>query len=383
MIEKSNPKFDLSLGKEWAVLEAIAAGPEQLENSVFLDTVFASEIDWEEIVFQARRHKVLNLLGKEVLARPAIHFPPESLGLFREQLRLSQQKIRTYRLEAARIAESFDNHGLVICGTKGIVFEGSYYDGGGSRSLNDMDFIIKPESADAAKALMESQGYCEGEYNAGSESIIPLDRKQKIAYKLSPDHLPPLVKIVEEDRRIGVVVDFAFTLSWWGAPYRVLINDVIDELYLYQFPDTRKLSIHRMSFRYEFLAAVLHLFREAWFEHSRSFGLDVTLAKFGDILRMWRRVDDRRIRELREVVDRYDLAKPVAWVMEHVDRLFFTDATSQLGLTSVADPVFLNSAHEYSGGTCRWIGTMRQRLYCKNRAALFPSSLSGSGVDLG
>jgi hypothetical protein len=131
-------------------------------------------------------------------------------------------------------------------------------------------------------------------------------------------------------------------------------------------------SVPRLAPEFQFLFTVLHLFREAWLEQWVELELDVTLAKFGDVIRLL----DAHTKELGNgrlaaLAEDHGVAAPVAWVLEHADRALGTATVARVGLEGRADEDSLAAAHPSHGRERRWTGTMRERLWAKDRRALF------------
>ncbi|MEO1086955.1 MAG: hypothetical protein AAFY88_22190, partial [Acidobacteriota bacterium] len=185
----------------------------------------------------------------------------------------------------------------------------------------------------------------------------------------SPDHLP--VMMVKGDRITRFFdVDFASSMTWSKSRYEIPLEDAMATVAHRPVPGLPELSVPVLAPEFEMIGTVMHLFREAWFERWLHMEQDVDLAKFGDVIRLWKSFQGE-YGALKAAIDRYDLREPVLWVLEHMDRTFKTGTVAELGWQGIVDEDWLSSAHSPSGEPRKWQGTMRQRLQTKDRKALF------------
>ncbi len=138
---------------------------------------------------------------------------------------------------------------------------------------------------------------------------------------------------------------------------------------LSDFPDVR---IPCFLPPFQFLFTILHLFREAWFERWIEMDQDVNLMKFADVVRLWQ-IHRKRLSSdaFIQMLEAFEVKEPVLWVLEHLDRTFHTDIVSALGFAGHVSEDWLSSARVSGGRIVPWQGTMRERLWRKDRRALF------------
>ncbi len=131
---------------------------------------------------------------------------------------------------------------------------------------------------------------------------------------------------------------------------------------------------------YQFLFTVLHLFREAWLQKFVDFGNDVSLMKFGDVVRL---IDQHRDEltdgELLRTMEAHNLTDAVAWVLRRLDETFQTHTLELLGLEKHGDEERLASQMQSSGYVRAWGQSMRERLQSKARGSSRPVAPAHSG----
>ena len=365
---------DLDLGQEWAIMELVCLGLENPEqNQLFQDLIQAENLSWGEILEQSIRHKLLPPLAYHVFYNDLEDTAPL---VIREQLMhsldINRRRVQKYYQEAERIINLLTQHQVKFVLTKGMSFESTLYGGKGIRAMADMDFMITPDKRDIAKEAMVELGYQMGEYKVKTGEIISHSREDIITYQLNPDHIPPFALLTHDPVIRAIRVDFANSLTWERSPYEVPVEAALEDICYQPIPGSADTQMPCFSPEYQFIFTGLHLFREAWFIRWLNWHLDVTLMKFGDMIRLWQTY--RNVYEKGELVrymETFEIVEPMLWVLEHLDRTLHTSIVEELGLGGRVDEAWLASAYVPGGQTCQWQGTMRERLKSKNRVKLF------------
>jgi Uncharacterised nucleotidyltransferase len=372
----------MDFGPEWAVLELIARHPvgEAVEE---LDRLLAEPaLHWGELLEQAIRHKLAPALAVRVVGPPLKARVPRFIWFHLQSVHgVNVRRTELFRAAAAEISTALGGAGVTFAGTKGIALESTVYRGDGSRYMNDLDLMVLPEQRDTAMATLRGSGFEAGELDRVRGRIVPYDRRTLVTYQLNPDHLPVMARLTGDPVFPAVRVDVALSLTWAHAPFAVPVAEALRDREPLTLPGHPDAPVPTFTPGYQFLFTVLHLFREAWIDKWLTEEQDVNLAKFADVLRLWWR-DEKTLRtpEFRGLLDRYQIAEPVAWVLVHLDRVMGTDLAGVLQLTDRVDEDYLASAQAPGGGTRTWRGGMRHRLWSKNRRALFDRPATATGA---
>ncbi|MEV0135525.1 nucleotidyltransferase family protein [Dactylosporangium sp. NPDC050688] len=367
----SAPDGAADRGPEWALLEALARGTGPAQRATAAARLVRAGLDWGELVEHALRHRMLPMVAS-LLEEQRLHdaVPMRVSEHLRSVLALNRHRRGVWYGEVYRVVTALQAAGIDVLTRKGAAYEVDLYGGNGSRWLGDIDLLVRPDQRQAAADLMPGLGYVCGLYDFDEGVVVPFDRTELMKYRLNPDHLPtqslrtddPLVPVLE--------VDYANSLTWARSVYQVPIEPVFDSIERYEVPGMGTLT--RAGAPYRFLDTVLHLFREAWVEWWLEKEQDVDLMKFGDVLRLWQRHREQlRQPDFVQALERFGVLDPVCWVLEHLDRTFATTTVADLGLTGRIDEEFLHSAGGDAGRPRQWTGSMRDRLYAKNRRAVF------------
>lgn len=190
-------------------------------------------------------------------------------------------------------------------------------------------------------------------------------------YRMNPDHLPHFRRLSGDALLPCYTIDVANGLTWTGSQWMVPVEVALENIDTIRLRDM-DVPIPVMRVEFQFLFTILHLFREAWFTRSMESGLDVTLAKFGDVARLWIHCGPAIMRaEFSALIRTLGIVRPVLWILEHLDRTFHMTTVASLGLAGMSDEEWLASARAPGGQAIKADGTMRQRLVARDRMKLF------------
>jgi len=358
---------------EWRLLELTTLGlTAEDQTKEFERLVRGDKLNWGDILDQAIRHKVISLLAHQIGETGLWDAVPSKLGEhLRETLRVCRYRVKVYREAAVVIAATLREHGVRVACTKGIVLEQTVYDGKGQRFFGDIDFMICPEDGEKVTDALHRLGYVNGYLDQTSGKIQSFTRRDLIAYRLNPDHLPAFVKTLDDVVMPHVHVDFACSLTWTQCKYQAPVSEALADVPLIEVPGTNGRTIPSLNLHYLFIFTVLHLFREAWVLNWIDLGQDVNLIKFGDVIRLWTRFREQlATNEFRRLLQRVQLEEPIAWVLVHADRTFGVGMAKALDLDKKVTEDFLASGSPRGGQQIRWHGTMLDRLQARDRRNL-------------
>ena len=376
-------KINFDKGSEWALLESICITGNKVVCDPSTEAIVRNrKINWGEVIEQSMLHKMLPTLAERMVSQfytSSVHIKYDCMpnfigGYFRQALLTNIQKIKVFRKAMLPILEAFKNRNIPIVSTKGFVFENTLHGANGSRNFNtDVDFMILPKNMNDAEEIMKDLGIAQGYYDYNTNSILPHSRKDILTYKMSPDHLAPFCVITGDPIIKFVYVDFASSFTWINSPYEISIKDALAKKEKIEIDhEDFKIIVPKFDLAYEFIFTILHLFREAWIERWVNIQQDVNLMKFFDVIQLYYSNEDYFSSDLfRDLLDKYDINRPVYWVLEHMDRTFSTDAVKRMKLQKYSDEDFLFSANGNLSGPKEWYGSMRDRLHTKDRTSCF------------
>ena len=372
----TRPLPDQTLGPEWTILELLARGTaDDPERQMVRDLLLSETLDWGELLEQALRHKMLPMLAHHIISADLRFDVPMSIFQHLESvLEWNRRQIEVFRHEAVRVGQGLAGRGIPFVVTKGISFESTLYGGLGTRYMNDIDFMIAPRDREAVLSAMDELGF-RPFFDWAKDA-----RREEISSRLNRDHLPKLMRTIDEPGTRIINVDVANSLTWTKSPFDVPVEEALDDPVEQPVPGMSGVSLPCFRPIYQFLFTALHLFREAWLQKFVDFGSDVGLMKFGDVIRLL----DRNRNELTDgallrTMEAHSVTHAVAWVLGRLDETFQTHALELLALEKYDDEKLLAGQMQASGYVNAGGQSMRERLQSKTRGSSRPAAPAHSG----
>jgi hypothetical protein len=365
----TRPLPNRSLGPEWPILELLAREiVDEPERRMARDLLLADDLDWGELLEQALRHKMLPMLAHHIISADLRFDVPTSIYMHLESvLEWNRCQIEVFRRETVRVAQELAGRGIKFVVTKGMTFESTLYRGLGTRYMNDIDFMIAPRDREAVLRVMQELGF--RPFFAWAKD----PRREEISSHLNRDHLPKLMRVVDQPGTRTIHIDVANSLTWTKSPFDVPVEEALEDPAEQSVPGMSGVSLPCFRPVYQFLFTALHLFREAWLQKFVDVGSDVSLMKFGDVIRL---IDQKRSQltdgELLGTTKANNVTDAVAWVLRHMDEIFHTSTLEMFALQKQGDEELLASQMQSSGYVGAWGQSMRERLQSKVRGAARP-----------
>jgi hypothetical protein len=365
------PLPDPSLGPEWMILELLARGiVDDSERQMARDLLLGDSLDWGELLEQALRHKMLPMLAHHVVSFGLRFDVPTSIYQHLESaLEWNRCQIEAFRRETVRVAQELTGRGISFVVTKGISFESTLYDGLGTRYMNDIDFMIAPRDREVVLTVMQELGF--RPYFDWAKDA----RREEISSRLNRDHLPKLMRTIDQPGTRIINVDVANSLTWTKSPFDVPVEEALENPVEQPVPGMPGVCLPCFRPTYQFLFTVLHLFREAWLQKFVDFGSDVGLMKFGDVIRLLdRNRNELADGELMRIMQSNNITDAVAWVLRRLDETFQTRSLELLSVEKYGDEGLLVGQMQSSAYVGAWGQSMRERLQSKSRGSLRPAT---------
>ena len=357
---------DQSLGPEWTILELLARGIiDDSEVQMVRDLLTTDTLKWGELLEQALRHKMFPMLAHQIMSASLRFDVPTNIYMHLESaLEWNRWQIEVFRRETVRVAQALADRGIPFVVTKGMAFESTLYDSLGTRYMNDIDFMITPRDRDKVMTVMQELGF-RPFFDWAKDA-----RREEISSRLNPDHLPKLAREIDQPGIRLIDIDIANSLTWTKSPFDVPVEEALENPVAQPIPGMSGVSIPCFRPIYQFLFTVLHLFREAWLQKFVESGTDVGLMKFGDVIRLIDRNQNKLTdSELLRIMQTHGVTDAVAWVLRHMDETFHTHAVE---LLAHGNEKLLRSQMRSPGYVNAWSESMRGRLQSKSRGSVRP-----------
>ncbi|MDT0266095.1 nucleotidyltransferase family protein [Streptomyces sp. DSM 44915] len=348
-------------GRVWRALELLSVSDPGDSTFAEAADLLKQGADPDNLLSQAVRHGLVPAVA-DLLAQSGITQSVSSrMRLFLLNCHYANRKKNELATREATVLHgALAEAGVRAAFTKGVVGHLSLYGGRGTRVFNDIDMMAEGDAETIAKVL-DGQGYAKNKrYDPGLHQLVDLPRRDQVMYRLSPDHLPHFMRVLDGECVPFLMVDVAFSLTWHASPWQIPTEDALRELVEVPVPEVGT-SLPTLHPVYEFLFAAFHLFREAWVERT-ILKSDVRLTQFADLLRVWRRHASGHRDAVVDRVAAHGLQLPLVWACAHTDTLFGSDLVGELGLDGYRDQDWLRTARGTDGSCRYWSGDIRRRL---------------------
>jgi hypothetical protein len=352
------------IGPEWELVETVCrvfagrADPQGLE-----ERLRNPDLAWGIVVGHLLTHKLSPLAASVVLSGSARDAIPKRFRQFlRETWTFNGHRQVAFLQAATAILDRSAAAGVPLAARKGLALEYGPYGGKGARVFFDLDFLTFPDAVTSLAEVLEGLDYVVGEYDSGTGTIVQLDRKTVLRYRLNPDHLPRYVRSVPDPLAGHIEVDIATSLTWTRSGYDVPLAAAFASIRDLGNSSGSRLPV--LSTPFQFVDLVMHLFREAFVESTLEDGNPVTLSAFLDVLLLWDQLtSEDGVQAVRGLIASGGLERPVSWVLHHLDRLFDERTGATLGMEEVTDDAWAASWRTVRGTIAEWSGDMRARLH--------------------
>lgn len=283
-----------------------------------------------------------------------------TLNLLNQLHRTCAHRSIYLKQEALKICEVFNRLKIKYSLRKGFYLEYLAYPAVGSRHFGDVDFLVDIKDRDLIEDAMFSLNFEKGQFSEREGKFRKFDRREKLRFSLSPDHLERYAKEVDDFFIRGIEVDFAIRLDWHESPYSLLASDILPYFVEEVFFD--KKMIQSMNLVEMTIDVILHTFRECYLESSIRDNKSAILKKFLDPLLMLKKLKKTDLlTEFEDKVAGRNLAGPFGFVAGHCEDIF------NISLNIDYDRTMMNQWLAFGSETRFWNGNMSDRLFSKDQ----------------
>ena len=134
-----------------------------IDNDILKTKLSNQHIDWDSLVVVASGHLLLPAIYCRLQQKNVLHYLPEDLVRYLEELTvLNRDRNRVLLEEAAVISDLFIANNITHVFIKGVaILAGNYFKDIGERMIGDIDILIAENDLDTAFDLLTKHGYTE------------------------------------------------------------------------------------------------------------------------------------------------------------------------------------------------------------------------------
>jgi hypothetical protein len=324
------------------------------KDKLEVNELLNKNISWCELYKYALYNKVVSLVWHNLKSFNARNVPKYIKTVLEFTYVGHKKQNEIYLKEAEEICKALNEEGITTAPVKGAMLVNKIFKDQGIRALGDLDFLFKKEDEAKLNKIMKQLGYNKGTYDSKSKCIIPVERKEDIAWKVGATNVFPYLKLVDSEYMSFVKIDFRHSLedSLNSEP----INEMVDYLQKNGEMNPAHVLIH--------LAA--HLFHEAFNSMSVLYNKDINLIKFCDIREfVIQFMDNKSIDEAIEFSKKYNLEEAFYYTVYHL-KLIYNDGFEYRIMKDlkIKDASFVNQYVDHiSKETKQWKKDFFERMF--------------------
>ena len=326
----------------------------------------SGDVDWASFVDAAARHKVLPLIGRNL-----VRLGVETRGgnpyplLFAFAYVGNRARNETLAGEYSRVFAALERADVVFAVRKGFFIAEHFYGDSGVRQSNDLDLLVERSDVERAGAVLESLNYAQGKLNESRQRVEPFSRETRLFWKLNLSNELPFLKPALRDDVPVFNVDLCHNLFQKHAGASIDTGEVLARRERSFICNTEAWA---MSPADALLDICAHLHKEATSVLFVNEGVDLQLSKFLDVALVSRRTTDASWDLFLSTVRRATAERIAFYSLYFAESLFPGSVpTRVLETLAPSDLGYLDDFGTMDGETTRWMLPFRERLFHPER----------------
>ncbi|WOX12303.1 nucleotidyltransferase family protein [Streptomyces sp. N50] len=331
------------------------------------------KIDWEWVVNQGVRHRILPLVGYNIkkfrLYRSAlgdVELIPNH-WVFTSVFEGNRRRNEELRAEFGRILEALNEAGVRYAVRKGPLLCERFFADPGARRTNDFDLLVTSTGAREVSAILADQGYKQGMLSTDGQ-VRPYKRSTQAFWGLHVNNALPFIKATTAPGVEAFLVDLCLSVLP-GRDRRIVGSE---EFLARAVPVVScGVAAFALSPADELLDLCQHLYKEADASFYISAGRDIALSKFIDVASAVALADEGTLTTFVERAEHYDIVRNVYYAIAHTAE-FYRDVVPTWLLDRLrpeGDLSYLDEHGHQEGNVRGWQSDFVERAFGPHRAS--------------
>ncbi len=307
------------------------------ETKSRIKLLIQEEMDWYYFFNSAIKQKVLTLIYYNLKNLNIEKIIPKQLGRIALFYQLGTiERNKAYFEELKTIRRILEDNQVIAVPTKGGWLIPNLYGNNGTRTIGDIDFLVKKEDTKKIKLIMNENGYIQSEYDNNDRKLIHISKEKEVLWRTRKTNLFAFKKQVDNPYVGYFVFDFCFNLDILSD------KDPIPEMFSRLNTDEGDLKyLSDIDF---FIHLCVHLYKEATDAVCILHSTDLNLIKFCDVREfILQKMSKEKLRKAIDLINTYKLQKPIYFTLHFLREIYNDGYESEiLSEVSIRNLDFLN-----------------------------------------
>lgn len=179
-----------------------------------ISNIINEDLEWLKILNYSIMNKVTGLVFYNVVRLGyEDKIPLYIYNQFRYFYYGTIRKNEIFIKEAEKIYKKFSEKNIYCTPLKGAYLLNKLYKDKGSRTVNDLDFLVNIDQINSIYEIMDELGFKQGDYNKKKNTIENFSREKSITWQLKLNTIPMFVKLCDSDFVDCVQIDLSYSLD--------------------------------------------------------------------------------------------------------------------------------------------------------------------------
>ena len=309
-----------------------------------IDILCSKELNWQYIVAQAARNKVVCLLYFHLYQNRKIFKIDDWIYKIIEKYYMATRDVlRIFNKEMIDICSTLNERNILYAILKGVNLQERLYAQKPRciREFEDIDILVKKQDIKNIQSILRNKGYAQGKFDFMNERIESISRQEELYWRLHTNQIGKFIKIIQNGKVTQgdiCTVDVNFTIFEGGKK-----NDKIKtEQLLNNVTSTGAKKYNVLNTEYDFLQVCYHFYKDIFYENKIDSRNDYILAKFCDVkeyVSQYRTIIDWK--HLTDMIKEYDLNEAIYSTLFLVSKLY-----TNLNIDEILQNIKVDNVHE-------------------------------------
>lgn len=332
------------------------------ENVAEVTELIQRPLEWYTLLNYFIKNKIVGLAYANIKKLGFLQYVPLQIHqLMKFYTTGNDTRNQKYQEELNHVLSAFRAKNIPCFPLKGAVLLSQLYSDSGSRSVNDIDLLIRLQDVEEITSVMLALDYVQGDYDYSTSQIRMNSREKEVSWKINMNTLPTFVKLDDSKEVEFFMVDFSYSLNLDKKlePVEEMIQQGCKGLLL-----PEHFLVHLCCHLYKEATGAIWIYTDC----------DINMIKFCDIREyVLQQINEEQLIQAARFANRFGLQQPLYFTFFYL-QMIYNDGYEQgiMNLLDITDKDFvLSPSSKHSEEHYQWKKTFWERLFAySNREEL-------------